>query len=52
MSTFDAIGTFPIKVEENLPNRLKVKIRNLSSSGLRYATDLDIPKYVIFCFDL
>ena len=48
----DAIGTLFIEGEENLPNRMKVKIMNLSSSGLRYVTDLDIPKYVIFCFDL
>ncbi|MDR3585244.1 MAG: PilZ domain-containing protein [Desulfosporosinus sp.] len=48
----DAIGTFSSKVEENLPNRFKVKIVDLSSSGLRYVTDLDIPKYITLCFDL
>ena len=47
----DAIGTFSIKGEEKLPNSLKVRIANLSGSGLQYVTDLDIPKDVIFCFD-
>ena len=47
----DAIGTYFIEGEENSPRKLKSKIMNLSSSGLRYATDLDIPQSTIPSFD-